>query len=92
MEITMAKFDSPQSGIIEVDVHGMTKRQAWAVINQKLNTAGYGVYRVRVIHGFHGGTELRNMVRRDFKNHPKVKRIEVGLNPGDTDLIIRELF
>ena len=24
-------------------------------------------------------------------SHPKVKRIELGLNPGETDLILREL-
>lgn len=88
----MAVFDTPQSGIVEIDVHGFTKHQAWDAINHKVNTASKSVYRIRVIHGFHSGTELRNMIRRDFKKHPKVKRIEVGLNPGNTDLILRELF
>ena len=88
----MRSFDSPQSGIVEVDVHGMTKIQAREVITKKLVTAPSAAYRVRVIHGYHGGTELRSMVRKEFARHPKVKRVEIGLNPGETDLIIRELF
>ena len=88
----MSRFDTPQSGILEVDVHGMTKIQARAVITKKLTSVPSAVYRLRVIHGYHGGTELRTMVRREFGRHPKVKRIEIGLNPGETDLIIRELF
>ncbi len=88
----MAVYDAPQSGIVEIDVHGLTKHQAKACIEQKIKNATKSTYRIRVIHGFHGGTELRNMIRNDFKKHPKVKRIELGLNPGNTDLVIRELF
>ncbi|MGE4485712.1 MAG: Smr/MutS family protein [Oscillospiraceae bacterium] len=86
-----AGFPSP-SGIIEVDVHGMTKRQAKLCIENKLQRAGSGVYRIRVIHGYHGGTELRDMVRREIAKNKKVLRIELGLNPGETDLVLRELY
>ena len=53
--------------------------------------SGASVYRLKVIHGYHGGTVLRDAVRARYRNHPKVKRIEVGLNPGETDLVLREL-
>ena len=53
--------------------------------------SGASVYRLKVIHGYHGGTVLRDAVRVRYRNHPKVKRIEVGLNPGETDLVLREL-
>jgi hypothetical protein len=49
------------------------------------------VYTVRVIHGYHNGTVLRDSIRKHYKEHPKVIRIELGLNPGETDLILREL-
>ena len=81
-----------ESGIIEIDIHGMTKYQARMCIESKLKRAGSGVYRIRVIHGYRGGTELRGLVRNEFAKHPKVRRIEVGLNQGATDLILRELF
>ncbi len=82
----------PQTGVVEIDVHGMTKKQAKAHIESAVMRAGASVYRIRVIHGYRGGTELRDMVRRELKNHPKVIRTELRLNPGETDLILRELY
>ena len=81
-----------ESGIVELDVHGMTRRQAKIFIESRLRRCGRDVYRVRVIHGYRGGTRLRDMVRQDLSHHPKVLRVEVGLNPGETDLILRELY
>ncbi len=75
----------------KVDVHYMTKVQAIAAIDARLRRADSSVYRLRVIHGYHGGTVLRDAVRAHYKDHPKVIRIELGLNPGETDLILREL-
>ncbi len=77
------------SAIRELDVHGMTLSQACAAIDAALKRAG-GAYRIRVIHGYHGGTALRDGVRGRYAAHPKVKRVELGLNPGQTDLVLRE--
>lgn len=75
----------------ELDVHNMTKVQAVTAIDAALRRADAGVYRIRVIHGYHGGTVLRDAVRARYAKHPKVRRIELGLNSGETDLILREL-
>lgn len=77
-------------GVVELDLHGMTQVQAKAAVDAALRRAGGSVYRLRVIHGYRGGTQLRDMLRREYGKHPKVKRLEVGLNPGATDLILRE--
>ncbi len=69
----------------------MTRTQAIAAIDARLRRADASVYRLRVIHGFHGGTVLRDAVRTRYRTHPKVRRIEIGLNQGETDLILREL-
>ena len=82
----------PQSGFQEIDVHHMTKNQAITAIDARLRRLNSSVYRLRVIHGYHSGTVIRDAVRTHYKNHPKVKRIEFGLNPGETDLILRELL
>jgi DNA-nicking Smr family endonuclease len=79
------------SAFQEIDVHNMTKVQAVTAIDAKLRKSDSSVYQLRVIHGFHSGTILRDAVRAHYKNHPKVKRIELGLNPGETTLILREL-
>ena len=75
----------------ELDVHAMTRVQAEAAIDAALRRADRGVYRIRVIHGYHGGTVLRDMVRSRYARHPKVLRVELGLDPGQTDLVLREL-
>ena len=79
------------SGMIDRDVHGKTRRQAYDMVRRAVESAGPDVYRVRVIHGCTGGTVLRDMVREEFRRHPKVKRIATGLNPGETFLVLREL-
>ena len=77
--------------IIEIDIHGMNKVHAKTYIDGILKKAGKNVFRIEIIHGFHGGSSLRDMVRSTYKNNPKVKRIELGLNNGATTLILREL-
>ncbi len=79
------------SGFIDIDIHGCTKRGAKQHIDACLRKADSGVYRVRIIHGCHGGTELRDMVRSEYRRHPRVIRIATGLNPGETFLVLKEL-
>ena len=79
-----------QSGTIRLDIHGMTCTQAQAAIDAALRRAGGSVYRLEVVHGYHGGTQLWEMVRRVYARHPRVKRLEIGLNQGATELVLRE--
>ena len=82
------------SAIIEIDLHGLNKEQAKTAIDAALRRAASprsSVYRIRVIHGYINGTELRTMVRKHYKKDERVKRVEVGMNPGETDLVLREL-
>jgi DNA-nicking Smr family endonuclease len=79
------------NGFLEIDVHGMTRTQALTAIDAVLRRTNGSAYRLQVIHGFHGGTVLRDAIRAHYRNHPKVIRIELGLNPGETDLILKEL-
>ena len=75
-------------GIVELDVHGKNVYQAQIALEAALRRAGGGIYRIRVIHGYHGGTALRDMVRRRYAH--RVLRLETGLGPGITDLVLRE--
>jgi DNA-nicking Smr family endonuclease len=89
----MRKGENPmQNGIIELDVHQMNKFQAKTYIDSRLKQAQNDVYVIRIIHGYHSGTALRDMIRKEYRNNPKIKRVELSLNPGITDLVLRELF
>ena len=80
------------TGVIELDIHGMTKYQAKMSIDSLLKKSKANIYRIIVVHGYHSGTELMNMVRKDYRKNPKVLRVEIGLNQGITELVLRDLF
>lgn len=76
--------------VIELDLHGRNRYQAKIAIDAALRRAKPGVYRLRVIHGWHAGTAIRDLVREEYAHHPRVLRVAQGPNPGITDLILRE--
>lgn len=80
------------SGIIELDLHGKNTEEAKACIDRCLKTAGRQVYRLRLIHGFHGGTRLKSMIQEEYGygRSPQVIRIAPGVNQGITELVLRE--
>lgn len=79
-----------QAGIEEIDLHGKNVYQARITLDAALRKAGGGVYRLRVIHGYHGGEALKKLTA-EYASHPKVLRIIPSPDSGQTDLVLREL-
>lgn len=79
-------------GIIELDLHGRKVGEAKSLIDGQLGRAGRSVYRLRLIHGFHGGNGIKNMIWEEYSHgrEPRVIRLEHGVNQGITELILRE--
>lgn len=77
---------------IDIDLHGKTQQEAIRVIDRALADAGPAVYQIRVIHGYHHGTQLRTMIRDEYRYEAKIKRIIPGDNPGITVLVLKELY
>ena len=78
------------SGIITLDLHGKNTYQAKVAIDAQLRRARAGTYRIRLIHGSHGGTALRDLIRTEYAHHPKVKRLILSPDCGATELVLRE--
>ena len=76
------------AGTVTIDLHGKNSYQARVAIDAALRRSR-GVYRIRIVHGFNHGTELRDMVRREYKNAPGVIRLDTS-ESGATTLILRE--
>ena len=78
--------------IVDLDLHNFNCTQAQGEIERALSDAGPGVYRIRLIHGFHGGTALKSMIMQEFGyyRHDKVRRVVPGSNQGITELVLRE--
>ena len=77
-------------GIVSIDLHGRNTYQTKIAVDAALRRANSGTYRLRLIHGYHGGTELRDFIRAEYGKHPKVKRLLLSPDGGATDLILRE--
>ena len=80
------------AGILELDLHGKNEYQAKVAIDAALRRAKAGTYRLRLIHGYNSGTALGDMIRREYGKKPGVLRVELGLNRGETDLVLREWY
>lgn len=79
-----------QKGIIELDLHGKNVYQARIAIDAVLRRSR-GVYLIRLIHGYHAGQALREMIAREYAAHPAVLQLRAGENPGITELVLRRL-
>ena len=77
---------------VKIDLHGKTQREAMRVIDKALADAGPAVYQIQLIHGYHHGTQLRSMIREEYRYEPKIRRIIPGDNPGITVLVLKELY
>ncbi len=77
--------------IVDIDLHGLFQDEAIKVIDKALKAADSSTYQIRLIHGYHRGTSLKNMILDEYKYDPKVLRIQPGDNQGVTILVLREL-
>lgn len=77
-------------GIVTADLHGKNTYQAKITVDALLRRASAGTYRLRLIHGCHGGSVLRDFLRAEYGQHPKVKRLLLSSDGGMTELVLRE--
>ena len=85
----MVKAQPPGQASLTLDLHGKTQYQARVALDAALRRSK-GLYRIRVIHGYHNGTALRELVWREYAVHSPVLRLE-AVNESTTDLVLREL-
>ena len=74
-------------GGVELDLHGMNTYQAQIAVDAALRRAGNGTYRLRLIHGYRGGTAIRDMLWLTYGRRSQVKRM-VSVSEGVTELVL----
>lgn len=77
-----------ETEIMKIDLHKMKVWEAAIYLNKQVATAPRDIKEIVVIHGYHNGTALMNMVRQEFSS-PRVKRKFLSLNQGVTSLILQ---
>lgn len=73
---------------ITIDIHGETRQSGRKLLENKLKSLSKNTREVIVIHGYHQGNTLQQMVR-SFK-HPMVEIKILGLNQGETIFLIKK--
>ena len=86
----MRTISSDSGAQITLDLHGKNQFQARIALDAALRRSK-GVYRIRIIHGCHSGTALRDLVWREYASHPQVLSAK-AVSESVTDLILRELY
>lgn len=76
--------------IIEIDLHQKNLYQSRIAIDAALRRANAACCRIRIIHGYNSGTAIRDFIRDEYSDHPKIRRIESGLNRSITELVLRD--
>ncbi len=70
-----------------LDLHNMTKEDAKAELIHTLGILDADIKCLVVVHGYHGGTVIKNLVRKEF-NSPAIKE-KITLDAGRTIYILK---
>ena len=74
---------------IEADIHGMRAAEAKRQLELLISRADKNIREIVVIHGYHGGSALKEMVRTELR-HPRIQQKMLSLNQGETTLILKK--
>lgn len=58
-----------------VDLHTLTKEEAKIELINALNNTDVDIKCLLVVHGYHGGTVIKNLVRKEFKSDLVAEKI-----------------
>ncbi len=76
---------------ISIDIHGFTVDEAKREIEKLIANCGDNINGIRVIHGFHRGNNLQNLVRNPNGIRSKrINRRKYSMNQGETVLELLE--
>lgn len=65
-----------------VDLHRLTKEDAKIELINAINSADIDIKSLVIVHGYHGGTVIKKLVRREFTNDNILEKI--NLDAGRT--------
>lgn len=79
----MKKFEE------KIDIHGLTEDEAYCALLEKLNNLKSGTKKLVVVHGYHGGNILKNMVA-NFQHYKIESKVQPFYNDGETIFYIKD--
>lgn len=77
-----------EGSCLVIDLHGLLAEEAELLLEQQIDHLPPSVLEVRVIHGFHRGSALLDLVRKGFR-HRRIAGKRIGLNKGVTTFVLK---
>ena len=72
---------------VEINIHGLTEQVAIKTLEKYIVACDKSVSEIVVVHGYHSGNVLKDMVRNSNKLRSKrIRRRRVTMNQGETIL------
>jgi len=79
---------SREGGLLTVELHGMRAEEARQRLLSLVEHAGTDVREILVIHGYHSGQALRDMVRNELSS-PRIREIRPAFQAGQTVILLK---
>lgn len=70
-----------------VDLHRLTKEDAKIQLMYEMNAIDIDIKCLVIVHGYHGGTVIKNLVRKEFQSDNIIEK--VNLDAGRTIYILK---
>ena len=70
-----------------VDLHTLTKEDAKIELINAINSVDFDIKCLIVVHGYHGGTVIKKLVRQEFSND-RIKE-KINLDAGRTIYVLK---
>lgn len=70
-----------------IDLHNLTKEDAKIELINAISSADFDVKCLLVVHGYHGGTIIKNLVRKEFSSDFVSEKI--NLDAGRTIYVLK---
>ena len=76
-----------KDGDVTVDLHHLKVKEAKRLINNII-AVNRKSFKMELIHGYNHGTDLKNMIQRDFENKRIINKNSLAYNLGLTELTL----
>lgn len=71
----------------QIDLHGLTKEEAKIALIHELSIVDSDIKCLVVVHGYHGGTIIKNLVKNEFQH--KMIAEKIVLDAGRTIFLLK---
>jgi len=75
----------------EIDLHGLIYLDALSAVQRIVKFSPRHIRAIYVIHGYHGGTELKKMITKQNLKNSRIKHVNPTFNKGQSVIVFKNI-